>query len=61
VHNFSAGEILQNKLLHLDHHLDIPEVRMKQFCKGTNIGSNNFHASLDFGDGVLMPKMAKKE
>jgi hypothetical protein len=34
---------------------------MKQFSKGTNIGSNNLHPSLDFGDGVLMPKLAKKE
>jgi hypothetical protein len=43
-----------------DHHLDVPEVWTKQFSKGTNIGSNNLHPSLDFGDGVLMPKLAKK-
>jgi hypothetical protein len=33
---------------------------MKLLIKGTNIGSNNLHPSLDFSDGVLMPKLAKK-
>ncbi len=60
MHDFSARDNIQNKLLFPDHHLDIPEVRTKQFFKGTNIGSNNLHASLDFGDGVWMPKVAKK-
>ena len=60
MHDFSAGNNIQHKSLHPDHHLDVPEVWTKQFCKGTNIGSNNLHASLDFGDGVLMPKVAKK-
>ncbi len=60
MHNFSAGANIQNKLLRPDHHLDVPEVWTKQFSKGTNIGSNNLHPSLDFGDGVLMPKLAKK-
>jgi hypothetical protein len=60
VHNFSAGDSIQNKLLCPDHHLDIPGIWTKQFLKGTNIGYNNLHASLDFGDGVLMPKVAKK-
>jgi hypothetical protein len=39
---------------------DVPKVLMKQFIKGTNVGSNNLHPSLDFDDGVLMPKLAKK-
>jgi hypothetical protein len=60
VHNFSARANIQNRLLHPDHHLDVPEVLTKQFIKGTNIYSNNLHPSLDFGDGVLMPKLAKK-
>jgi hypothetical protein len=60
VHDSLAGDNIQNKLLCPDHHLDVPEVLTKQFCKGNNIGSNNLHPSLDFGDGVLMPKMAKK-
>jgi hypothetical protein len=60
VHDFSAGANIQNKSLRPDHHLDVPEVSMKQFIKGTNIGSNNLHLSLDLGDGVLMPKLAKK-
>ncbi len=47
---------IYNKLLCPDHHLDVPEVWTKQFIKGTNIGSNNLHPSLDFGDDVLMPK-----
>jgi hypothetical protein len=51
---------IQNELLCPDHHLDVPEVWMKQFSKGTNIGSNNLHPSLDFGDSVLMPKLAKR-
>jgi hypothetical protein len=59
VHNLSAGDNIQNKLLRPHHHLDVPEVWTKQFIKGTNIGSNNLHP-LDFGDGVLMPKLAKK-
>jgi hypothetical protein len=33
---------------------------MKRFSKGTSIGSNNLHTSLDFGDGILMPKLARK-
>ncbi len=60
MHNFLAGDNIQNKLLRPNHHPDVPEVWMKQFCKGTNIGSNNLHPSLDFGDGALMPKVAKK-
>jgi hypothetical protein len=60
VHDFSAGANIQNKLLCPDHYLDVPEVLTKQFIKGTNIGSNNLHPSLDFGDSVLMPKLAKK-
>jgi hypothetical protein len=60
VHNFSAEANIQNKLLRPNHHLDVPEVLIKRFIKGTNIGSNNLHPSLDFGDGVLMPKLAKK-
>ncbi len=60
MHDFSAGDNIQNKLLCLDHHLDVPEVWTKRFCKGTNIGSNNLHVSLDFDDGMLMPKVAKK-
>jgi hypothetical protein len=48
-----------NKLPCANHHLDVPEVWMKQFSKGTNIGSNNLHPSLDFGDGTLMPILAK--
>ncbi len=60
MHNFSAGDNIQNKSLHPDHHLDVPEVWMKQFSKETNIGSNNLHPSLDFGDGMLMPKLTKK-
>jgi hypothetical protein len=59
-HNFSARANIQNKLLCPNHHLDVPEVLTKRFIKGTNIGSNNSHPSLDFGDGVLMPKLAKK-
>ena len=61
VHDSSAGDNIQNKSLQPDHHLDvpIPKVWTKQFCKGNNIGSNNLHASLDFGDGGLMPKVAK--
>jgi hypothetical protein len=51
---------IQNKLLCPDHHLDVPEVWTAQCIKGTNIGSNNLHPSLGFGDGVLMPKLAKK-
>ncbi len=60
VHNFSARNNIQNKELHSDHHLDVPEVWMKQFIKRTNICSNNLHPSLNFGDGILMPKLAKK-
>jgi hypothetical protein len=60
VHNFSAGANIQNKSLHPNHHLDVPEVLAKQFIKGINIDSNNLHPSLDFGDGVLMLKLAKK-
>jgi hypothetical protein len=60
VHNFSIRDNILNKLLCLDHHLDVPEVWTKGFCKGTNIGSNNLHTYLDFGDGVLLPKVAKK-
>jgi hypothetical protein len=62
VHDSSAGDNIQNKSLQPDHHLDvpIPKVWTKRFCKGNNIGSNNLHASLDFGDGVLMPKVEKK-
>jgi hypothetical protein len=60
VHDFFALDNIENKLLCPDHHLDVPEVWTKQFCKRTNIGSNNLHSSLDFGDGVLMPKVAKK-
>jgi hypothetical protein len=60
VHDFLAGDNIQNKLLHPDHHLHVPEVWTKPFPKGTNIGSNNVHPSLDFGNGVLMPKVAKK-
>jgi hypothetical protein len=53
---------MKNQKSHLcsDHHLDVPEVWTKPFCKGTNIGSNNLHPSFDFGDGVLMLKVAKK-
>ncbi len=60
MHNFLAKEDIQNKLLCPDHHLDVPEVWTKQLCKGSNISSNNLHPSLDFGDGVMMPKVAKK-
>ena len=60
MHNFSAEANIRNKLLRPNHHLDVPEVFIKRFIKGTNIGSNNLHPSLDFGDGVLMPKLAKK-
>jgi hypothetical protein len=60
VHNFSARANIQNKLLHPDYHLVFQEVWTKQFSKGTNIGFNNLHSSLDFGDSVLMPKLAKK-
>jgi hypothetical protein len=52
VHNFSAGDNIQNKLLCPDHHLDVPEVWTKRFIKETNIGFNNLHPSLDFGDGM---------
>jgi hypothetical protein len=60
VHNFSAGANIQNESLRPDHHLDVPEVWTKEYNKGTNIGSNNLHPSLDFDDGVLMLKLAKK-
>jgi hypothetical protein len=60
VHNYFAGDNIQNKSLHPDPHLDVPEVWTNQICKGTNISSNNLHPYLDFGDGVLMPKRAKK-
>jgi hypothetical protein len=59
VHNFSAGDNVQNKLLCPDHHLDVPEIWTTRFCKGTNICSNHLHASLDFGQSMLMPKVAK--
>ncbi len=59
MHDFSARANIQNKSFHPDHHLHVPEVLAKQFIKETNIGSNNLHPSLDFGDGVLMPKLAK--
>jgi hypothetical protein len=32
---------------------------MKQFSNGINIGSDDLHPSLDFGDGVLMPELVK--
>jgi hypothetical protein len=60
VHDFSARANIQNKLLHPDHHLDVPEVWTKQLSKGTNIGFNNLHPPLDFGDSVLMPKQEKR-
>jgi hypothetical protein len=60
VHVFSAGANIQNKLLCPNHHLHIPEVLTKRFIKGTNIGSNNLHPSLDLEQGVLMPKWQKR-
>jgi hypothetical protein len=33
------------------------DIAIKQ---GHNIGSNDLHPSLDFGDGMLMPKLAKQ-
>jgi hypothetical protein len=60
VHKFSARANIQNKLLCPHHYLDVPEDWTKQFSKRTNIGSNNLHPSLDFGVGVLMPKLAKR-
>jgi hypothetical protein len=36
--------------------LGVPEVLTKQFIKGSNIGSNNLHSSLDFGDGLFGKK-----
>ena len=49
-----------HRILCPNHHMDVPEVWTKRLSKGINIGLNNLHPSLDLGDGVLMPKLAKK-
>jgi hypothetical protein len=38
----------------------IPKVGTKQFDRGTNIGSKTSHASADWGNMMLLPKLAKQ-